>query len=55
VRSVAFHPEARDELIAAAQFYESPSPGLGLDFILAVQRTYERLRKRVAGIHSVGD
>ena len=43
MRSVEFHPEAQDEFISAAQFYESQAGGLGLDFILTVQRTYERL------------
>ena len=43
MRSVEFHPEARDEFISAAQFYESQTAGLGLDFILTVQHTYERL------------
>jgi plasmid stabilization system protein ParE len=43
VRSVEFHPAAQDEFIAAAQFYESQTAGLGLDFILPVQRAYERL------------
>ncbi len=43
MRSVEFHPEAQDEFIAAAQFYESQTDGLGLNFILTVQRTYERL------------
>jgi len=43
VRSVEFHPEARDEFISAAQFYESQTAGLGLDFIRTVQHTYERL------------
>lgn len=36
-----FHPEAQDEFISAAQFYESQAEGLGLDFIVTVQRTYE--------------
>jgi plasmid stabilization system protein ParE len=44
VRSVEFHPEAQDEFISAAQFYESQTRGLGLNFILTVQRSYERLR-----------
>jgi plasmid stabilization system protein ParE len=43
VRSVEFHPAAEDEFISAAQFYERQTEGLGLDFILTVQRTYERL------------
>jgi len=43
VRSVEFHPEAQDEFISAAQFYERETEGLGLDFIATVQRAYERL------------
>lgn len=43
MRSIEFHPEAQDELISAAQFYERQTEGLGLDFIIAVQHTYERL------------
>jgi len=31
VRSVEFHPEAQDEFISAAQFYESQTAGLGND------------------------
>ena len=44
MRSVEFHPEAQDEFISAAQFYESQTQELGLNFILTVQRSYERLR-----------
>jgi toxin ParE1/3/4 len=43
VRSVEFHPEAQDEFISAAQFYERETEGLGLEFIATVQRAYERL------------
>jgi catechol 2,3-dioxygenase-like lactoylglutathione lyase family enzyme len=43
VRSLEFHPDAQDEFISAVQFYESQTAGLGLDFILTIQRTYERL------------
>jgi len=43
VRSVEFHPEAQDEFISAAQFYERQAEGLGLDFIMTVQQAYERL------------
>jgi plasmid stabilization system protein ParE len=42
-RSVEFHPAAQAELTSAAQFYERQTGGLGLDFLLTVQRTYERL------------
>jgi hypothetical protein len=34
VKSVEFHPDAQDEFISAAQFYEKQTEGLGLDFIL---------------------
>ncbi len=44
MRSVEFHPEAQDEFVSAAQFYEDRTKGLGLDFIRTIQRTYERLR-----------
>jgi plasmid stabilization system protein ParE len=43
VRSLEFHPEAQDEFASAARFYEDQRQGLGLDFTLAIQRTYERL------------
>ena len=41
--SVEFHPEAEDEFISAARFYEDQTTGLGLDFIRTVQSSYERL------------
>jgi plasmid stabilization system protein ParE len=43
VRSVEFHPEAEAELISAAQYFERHVENLGLDFILAVRRAYERI------------
>jgi hypothetical protein len=43
VRSVEFHPEAQNELISAAQFYERETEGLGLDFVTTIQHAYERL------------
>jgi plasmid stabilization system protein ParE len=43
VRSVAFHPEADAEFLAAARYYEGQAENLGLDFVAAVQRTYQRL------------
>lgn len=43
MRSVEFHPDAQDELISAARFYQDQTSGLGLDFLLTVQRMYERL------------
>ena len=43
MRRVEFHPEAQDEFIAAAQFFERKTENLGADFITLVQRTYERV------------
>jgi plasmid stabilization system protein ParE len=43
VRSVEFHPEAQNEFAAAARFYEDQRHGLGLDFTVTIQQTYERL------------
>jgi plasmid stabilization system protein ParE len=37
--NVVFHPAARDEFVAAAEYYESAVPGLGSRFLLAVRRT----------------
>jgi len=48
VRSVEFHPEAQAEFISTARFYERQVDGLGLDFIMTVQQTYERLRESPA-------
>ena len=43
MRSVEFHPDAQNEFISAARFYERQTEGLGLDFIATVQRAYQRL------------
>jgi plasmid stabilization system protein ParE len=43
VRSVAFHPEAQAEFMAAARYYEAQAENLGFDFISAVEATYRRL------------
>ena len=49
---VVFHPAAEAELVAAAEFYDAHSPGLGLDFILEIQRstralvTYPRIGRK---------
>jgi plasmid stabilization system protein ParE len=41
--SVAFLPPAEEEMVAAAQFYESRSHGLGADFLDEVQRSVESI------------
>jgi hypothetical protein len=33
-----FHPAARDEFVAAAEYYETAVPGLGDRFLVAVKR-----------------
>ena len=38
MKRVRFHPDAEAELIAAGQFYEAQTPGLGLEFIAEVRR-----------------
>jgi hypothetical protein len=39
VKRVTFHPEADAEMMAAAEFYEAKSAGLGSDFIAEVGGT----------------
>jgi len=51
VRRVEFHPEAQNEFVLAARFYENQRQGLGLDFTLTIQRTYERLLESPASEH----
>ena len=43
MRSVEFHPEAQDEFLSGAQFFEGKTENLGAEFITLVQRTYERV------------
>ena len=38
---LTFHPEARDEFVAAADYYSAAVPGLGDRFLLAVRRTLD--------------
>jgi toxin ParE2 len=45
VRSVEFHPDAEAELVSAARYFESHVEHLGLDFVAAVRRAYERVLK----------
>lgn len=39
----AFLPSAREEFLAAADYYEAASPGLGAEFIEDVERAMKRL------------
>ena len=54
MKSVEFHSEAEAEFIAAAQYYESQAANLGLDFISAVEHTYQRLKTFPESGHPFG-
>jgi len=41
--NLIFHPEASEEMLESARFYESKSDGLGSDFLLAVEDTTRRI------------
>jgi toxin ParE1/3/4 len=43
VTDFAFHPEARDEYLHAADYYEQRKPGLGARFTLEVEATIARI------------
>jgi hypothetical protein len=45
MKPVLFHPEAEEELLGAAEFYESRSPGLGGRFLDEVQRGLTAIRE----------
>ena len=53
---VAFLPPAEEEMVAAAQYYESRSHGLGAEFLDEVQRSIEALSSnpRTAPVIKVG-
>ena len=42
---VIFHPEAHEEMIEFARFYEGRSEGLGSDFLTAVEETTRRIQR----------
>lgn len=43
MKRVIFHPEAEAEMVAAAEFFEARSMGLGIDFIAEVERATRAL------------
>ena len=43
MRLVEFHPQAQDELISAARYYEANAANLGVAFIRSVQYTASTL------------
>lgn len=48
MKAVTFHPSARAELDASADFYEARLSGLGLRFSVAVEETAGRIAKSPA-------
>jgi plasmid stabilization system protein ParE len=40
-----FHPEAYDEMIQSARFFEGRSEGLGVDFLAAVEEMTRRIER----------
>ena len=42
---VIFHPEASEEKLESARFYEARSEGLGWDFLAAVEETTRRIEQ----------
>ncbi len=40
-----FHPEAHEEMIESARFYEGRSEGFGSDFLTAVEETTRRIEQ----------
>ena len=42
---VIFHPEAYEEMLESARFFEEKSAGLGSDLIAAIQSATRRLKK----------
>ncbi len=45
MKNPIFLTEALDEMIAAAQFYETQSPGLGQDFLLEIHSVKDKISR----------
>ena len=42
---IEFHPEAYEEMLASARFYETRAKGLGTDFLAPVEETTRRIKR----------
>ncbi|MGD0226559.1 MAG: type II toxin-antitoxin system RelE/ParE family toxin [Terriglobia bacterium] len=42
---IKFHPEAYEEMLSSARFYEEKAGGLGADFLSAVEETIQRIKQ----------
>lgn len=43
MKPIRFHPQAEDEMIAAAAYYEHQQAGLGRRFLIAIQDAVNRI------------
>ena len=43
--TVEFHPEAYEEMLESARYYEERSEGLGGDFLAAVEKAKDRIQQ----------
>lgn len=53
MKSVSFHPEADAEVTEATRYYEMRSPGLGLLFLMEIQRSEEQIIANPEAISSL--
>ncbi len=45
MKPIIFLPEAEEEMVEAARFYETQTSGLGADFLLEIRRVTEGISK----------
>jgi toxin ParE1/3/4 len=45
MKPIVFLPEAEEEMVEAARFYETQATGLGADFLMAIRRATEGISK----------
>jgi plasmid stabilization system protein ParE len=45
MKPIIFLPEAEEEMVEAARFYETQTSGLGADFLLEIRRATEGISK----------
>lgn len=43
MKKAVFHPEADTEVIEAAQYYETRSPGLGFSFLMEIEAAIDKI------------
>ncbi|MBI5480422.1 MAG: type II toxin-antitoxin system RelE/ParE family toxin [Deltaproteobacteria bacterium] len=45
IRRLRVRPEAQEEILAAAEWYETRRPGLGVDLVAALDEAFEELQE----------